>query len=98
MRPSLRLRLVHKRKLYKCPSCGAEVPDLPMAVLKHQMSHVGRRPYSRSVPMPAEREPRDAAAASDQQRHPLDGNEAPPGADRAALFASDAASAASGGE
>jgi len=32
--------LMHKRKPYKCPAGGAEVPDLSMAVLKHQMSHV----------------------------------------------------------
>ena len=45
---------MHKRKPYKCPACGAEVPDLPMPVLKHQMSHVQRRPYSRSVSETAE--------------------------------------------
>jgi hypothetical protein len=44
---------MHKPKPYKCSICGAEVPDLPMVVLKHQLSHVGRRPYSRSVPEPA---------------------------------------------
>jgi hypothetical protein len=38
---------MHKRKLYNCPACGAEVPDLPMPVLKHQMSHVTRRPLAR---------------------------------------------------
>ena len=27
--------------------CGAEVPDLPMPVLNHQMSHVRRRPFAR---------------------------------------------------
>jgi hypothetical protein len=49
------------RKPYKCSICGAEVPDLPMPVLKHQLSHVGRRPYSRSVPEPAERTKTDGA-------------------------------------
>ena len=34
---------MHKPKPYKCSICGAEVPDLPMTVLKHQMSHVTRR-------------------------------------------------------
>jgi hypothetical protein len=38
---------MHKRKLYKCSVCGAEVPELPMTVLKHQMSHVRRRPFAR---------------------------------------------------
>jgi hypothetical protein len=33
-------------KSYKCPVCGAELPDLPMHVLKHQMSHAGRRPFA----------------------------------------------------
>jgi hypothetical protein len=41
---------MHNRKPYKCPACGAEVPDLPMTVLKHQMSHISRRPYSRAMP------------------------------------------------
>jgi hypothetical protein len=36
--------LMHKRKPYKGSICGAEVPSLPMPVLKHQMSHVKRRP------------------------------------------------------
>ena len=30
---------MHKSKPYKCPVCGAEVPNLPMPVLKHQLSH-----------------------------------------------------------
>lgn len=38
---------MHKPKPYKCSVCGAEVPDLPMQVLKHQLSHVRRRPFSR---------------------------------------------------
>jgi hypothetical protein len=37
--------LMHKPKPYKCPSCGAEIPDLPMRVLEHQLSHVERLPY-----------------------------------------------------
>jgi hypothetical protein len=41
---------MHKPKPYKCSICGAEVPDLPMPVLKHQMSHVRRRHYSKSTP------------------------------------------------
>lgn len=37
---------MHRPKPYKCSICGAEVPDLPMPVLKHQLSHVKRRPYA----------------------------------------------------
>jgi hypothetical protein len=38
---------MHKPKPYKCLIRGAEIPDLPMPVLKHQMSHVRRRPFAR---------------------------------------------------
>ena len=44
---------MHKREPYKCSICGAEVPDLPMPVLQHQMSHARRRPYAKAVPEPA---------------------------------------------
>jgi hypothetical protein len=44
---------MHKPKPYKCSICGAEVPDLPMPVLKHQMSHVTRRPFERDRPEPS---------------------------------------------
>jgi len=37
-------------KPYKCPVCGAEVPDQPMPVLKHQLSHVTRRPRAQDRP------------------------------------------------
>jgi hypothetical protein len=37
---------MHNAKPYKRSICGAEVPDLPMPVLKHQMSHVRRRPFA----------------------------------------------------
>ena len=37
---------MHKQKTWKCSACGAEIPDLPMAVLKHQLSHVERRPFA----------------------------------------------------
>ena len=43
---------MHKPKPYKCSVCGAEVPDLPMPVLKHQMSHVTRRPFARDRRQP----------------------------------------------
>ena len=48
---------------------GAEVPDLPMPVLQHQMSHVRRRPYSKSVPDPAkpERPTESAGSATGHQ-------------------------------
>ena len=45
---------MHKPKPYKCSICGAEVPNLPMPVLKHQLSHVERR--GRAVDRPAEPE------------------------------------------
>jgi hypothetical protein len=48
---------MHKGKLYECPACGAEVPDLPMSVLKHQMSHVRRRPFARDRWEPERPEP-----------------------------------------
>ena len=41
-------RAMHKPKPYKCSICGSEVPDLPMPVLKHQLSHIRRRPFNRS--------------------------------------------------
>jgi len=37
---------MHKQKTWKRSACGAEVPDLPMSVLKHQLSHVERPPLS----------------------------------------------------
>jgi hypothetical protein len=36
--------LMNKQKRWKCSACGAEVPDVPMTVFRHQLSHVGRRP------------------------------------------------------
>jgi hypothetical protein len=44
-------------KHYKCSICGGEVPDLPMLVLKHQVSHVKRRPFAgvRNQDLPQER-------------------------------------------
>jgi hypothetical protein len=44
---------MHKRKPYTRSICGAEVPSLPMPVLKHQMSHVKRRPYAADRQEPA---------------------------------------------
>lgn len=41
---------------YTCSRCGAEVPDLPMPVLKHQLSHV-RRPMAHHRPEPANNQP-----------------------------------------
>jgi hypothetical protein len=40
-------RPMHKPKPYKCSICGAEVPNLPMPVLKHQLSHA--RPWLRAT-------------------------------------------------
>ena len=45
---------MHKPKPWKCSICGQEVPDLPIEVLRHQLSHVGRRPYARDRPKRAE--------------------------------------------
>lgn len=61
---------MHKPKPYRCSICGAEVPDQPMPVLKHQLSHVGRRPYARNR-SPADRRnerPDRPAPASDRDR------------------------------
>ncbi|MBL6617729.1 MAG: hypothetical protein ISP45_27210 [Reyranella sp.] len=41
---------MHKLKPYKCPVCGAEVPDLLMPVLKHQVMQARPRPYARDRP------------------------------------------------
>ena len=49
---------MHKPKSYKCSICGAEIPDLPMPVLKHQMSHVTRRPFPRDRHEPSSPDPR----------------------------------------
>jgi len=44
---ALHLKPMHKPKPYRCSICGQEVPNLPMAVFGHQLSHVGRRPWAR---------------------------------------------------
>jgi len=57
---------MHKPKPYKCPICGAEVPYLPIVVLKHQMLHVERRPMARDRPKPRpDRERLPRALAND---------------------------------
>jgi hypothetical protein len=33
---------MHQRKYWKCSACGVEIPNLPMPVLQHQISHGGR--------------------------------------------------------
>jgi len=38
--------MTHRRQVWRCSICGAEVPDRPMPVLQHQLSHVKRRPYA----------------------------------------------------
>jgi hypothetical protein len=55
---------MHKQKSYRCSVCGAEVADLPLIVLRHQLSHVQRR--GRAVDRP---EP-DAPPAEDQHQQP----------------------------
>ncbi len=52
---------MHKPKPYKCSICGVEVPDLPMPVLRHQLSHVRRRPYSGSAPARERAEPKQGS-------------------------------------
>jgi hypothetical protein len=37
---------MREAKPYKCTICGAEIPNLPMPVLQHQMSHVRRRTFA----------------------------------------------------
>jgi hypothetical protein len=60
-----KLTAMHKPKPYKYSICGAEVPNMPMPVLNHQLSHVRRRPFARDG-----REP-------DQHDHPAPPTPAP---------------------
>jgi hypothetical protein len=39
-----------KQKTWKCSACGAKVPDLPMTVFRHQLSHINRRPLALNRP------------------------------------------------
>jgi len=55
---------MHTQRTYRCSICGAEVPDLPMPVLRHQLSHVERRDRAVDRPEP------DAQAAEDQHQQP----------------------------
>lgn len=55
---------VHKPKPYRCSISDAEVPDLPMPVLQHLLSHVKRRPYAQDRPK------RDRL--EDQDERPID--------------------------
>ena len=41
---------------WTCTSCGEAVVNLPMLVLKHQLSHVERRPPATAVVPKRERE------------------------------------------
>jgi hypothetical protein len=59
---------MHKPKPYKCSICGAEVPDLPMPVLKHQLSHVRRRAFAGDWPVSRES---DREEPTEQPSHPL---------------------------
>ena len=58
------IRAMHNPKSYKCTVCGAEIADLPMPVLQHQLSHVERlgRAVGRAEP--------DAPTAEDQHERP----------------------------
>ena len=68
-RPIARLDAERKPKSYKCSVCGAEVPDLPMHVLRHQMLHARRRPFASNRQAHARR----------PDRQPVDGKTEPPG-------------------
>lgn len=57
---------MHKPKPYKCSICGAEVSDLPMPVLRHQMSHVTQRPFARDWREPGSPEPTAATEPNDK--------------------------------
>jgi hypothetical protein len=66
---ALHLKPMHKVNPYRCSICGAEVPNLPMAVYGHQLSHVGRRPWARD-----RAESFEVARTSDEtERHDADG-------------------------
>jgi hypothetical protein len=55
---------MHKQKTWKCSACGADIPDLPMPVLKHQLSHAERRPFA------GDRAERDGPPADDHYQEP----------------------------
>ena len=59
-----KLGRMHKQKTYHCSVCGAEIPDLPMPVLEHQLSHTKRRPFA------GDRAEPDAPPAEDQHQQP----------------------------
>jgi len=65
----VRCQYVQKPPPYKCSICGAEVPNLPMPVLKHQLSHVRRRPAATGrLERPRERDKvNDAETRREQQ-------------------------------
>ena len=56
------VRQMHKQKTWKCSACGVEVADLPMTVLRHQLSHVERRGLAVDRPEP------DPPSAEDQHQ------------------------------
>ena len=60
---------MHKPKPYTCSVCGTEVPNLPMSVLKHQMSHFKRRSFARAQP---ERSESEGTTDAKQKRHDAD--------------------------
>jgi MFS family permease len=60
-------RMPYGSKLYHCSTCGAVLPNEPKPVLQHQMSHVRRRPYTKSGPAPGQTEHESQPAGSDSQ-------------------------------
>ena len=67
--PIATLDAARKSKSYKCSVCGAELLDLPMHLLKHQMLHAGRRPFASNR----------QAHARQPDRQPVDGKTESPG-------------------
>jgi hypothetical protein len=55
---------MNKQKTWKCSACGAELPDLPMIVFRHQLSHVERRGLAKNWSAP------DAPPAEEEQPQP----------------------------
>jgi len=55
---------MHKQKTWKSSACGAEIPDQPMTVLKHQLSHVERGGHA------VDRAEPDTSSAENQHQEP----------------------------
>jgi ribosomal protein L37AE/L43A len=58
------IKQMSEQKAWKCSACGVEVADLPMTVLRHQLSHAERRGLA------VDRLEPDAPSAEDQHQKP----------------------------